>query len=296
MIARAVAGSAMLSLALMSGCAATIPTELAKARAAYAAAAASQTAALVPAELYKAQLALQRAETEFEDHPRGYHVRDLSYVAERRAELADALAAGSVERTAEGAANVAYQSTQDDIMRDTRQRLGASETDLAVSRATEAATAARLSSADAARAAADVRTSDAQLALARVAAVKEESRGLVVTLAAASLFDVGGVVLLTDSRGLLTSVADSLLERRDREVLVEAHTDSSGTDADNVVLSQRRADAVRTFLVGRGYEVSRIRSVGLGESHPIADNGTAEGRASNRRVEIIVAPARQTEP
>ncbi|MNT90758.1 Outer membrane porin F precursor [compost metagenome] len=70
--------------------------------------------------------------------------------------------------------------------------------------------------------------------------------------------------------------------------VVEGHTDSVGPDAYNQKLSQRRADAVKQVLVQDGVEASRVSSVGYGESRPVADNGTAEGRAVNRRVEAQV--------
>jgi outer membrane protein OmpA-like peptidoglycan-associated protein len=69
---------------------------------------------------------------------------------------------------------------------------------------------------------------------------------------------------------------------------VEGYTDSQGSDTYNLDLSQRRADAVRDYLVHRGYDSSRVQAHGIGEGRPIADNATAEGRANNRRVEIVL--------
>lgn len=66
--------------------------------------------------------------------------------------------------------------------------------------------------------------------------------------------------------------------------VVEGHTDSVGNDDYNLKLSQRRADAVRKYLVDKGVAGSRLTAKGLGETQPVADNGTAEGRAQNRRV------------
>jgi outer membrane protein OmpA-like peptidoglycan-associated protein len=73
-----------------------------------------------------------------------------------------------------------------------------------------------------------------------------------------------------------------------KKIMVEGHTDSIGTEENNRKLSQGRADAVREFLVSRGVEASRISAVGKGESEPVADNKSPEGRANNRRVEIII--------
>jgi OmpA-OmpF porin, OOP family len=71
-----------------------------------------------------------------------------------------------------------------------------------------------------------------------------------------------------------------------RRVRLTAHTDSNGSDAYNMKLSQRRADSVRSYLVSHGIDASRIEAEGRGESNPIADNATPEGRAENRRVEL----------
>ncbi|MDQ3288196.1 MAG: OmpA family protein [Pseudomonadota bacterium] len=72
-------------------------------------------------------------------------------------------------------------------------------------------------------------------------------------------------------------------------IVVEGHTDSQGSAEANLALSQRRADAVRTALAAAGIDASGVRAVGFGHTRPVADNETAEGRARNRRVEIIVA-------
>ena len=66
--------------------------------------------------------------------------------------------------------------------------------------------------------------------------------------------------------------------------VIEGHTDSVGNDDYNLKLSQRRADAVRQYLVGKGVAATRLEAQGLGEAQPVADNNTAEGRAQNRRV------------
>jgi OOP family OmpA-OmpF porin len=73
--------------------------------------------------------------------------------------------------------------------------------------------------------------------------------------------------------------------------VVQGYTDSRGSDALNQDLSQRRAEAVRAYLVRRGVPSDRITAQGMGASNPIADNDTAEGRADNRRVELVVQPS-----
>jgi OOP family OmpA-OmpF porin len=85
---------------------------------------------------------------------------------------------------------------------------------------------------------------------------------------------------------VLDAAADQLNECRNVSVMVEGNTDSIGTDAYNQGLSERRAESVRSHLIGRGVSASRLTAVGYGESRPIASNDTDEGRALNRRVEL----------
>lgn len=88
------------------------------------------------------------------------------------------------------------------------------------------------------------------------------------------------------SAGVLDVAAEQLAGCPNVAVRVEGNTDSVGTDAYNMGLSERRANAVLDHLVGRGVPASRLTAVGYGESQPIASNDTAEGRALNRRVEL----------
>jgi len=132
------------------------------------------------------------------------------------------------------------------------------------------------------------RTADAVAALASLASLKEEERGLVVTLSGGVLFLSNESTLLPAARVKLDQVADALLAMKARNLIVEGHTDSQGADAYNQNLSQRRGDAVRDYLVQRGYPSNHIQSHGRGEGSPIANNASSEGRANNRRVEIVV--------
>jgi OOP family OmpA-OmpF porin len=100
-------------------------------------------------------------------------------------------------------------------------------------------------------------------------------------------FELNSDIISSDYNGTLNSIADSLKSRPD-VVLIEVigHTDSTG-DADyNQVLSERRAKAVADYLVGQGVKETLFTTSGMGESSPIADNSTKEGRAQNRRVEL----------
>ncbi|QRK13484.1 OmpA family protein [Archangium violaceum] len=117
--------------------------------------------------------------------------------------------------------------------------------------------------------------------------VKEEQRGLVLTLSGSVLFRSGSVDLLPTARRRLDEVAEAL-KKTQNPLVIEGHTDSQGTEELNEELSYQRAESVRDYLVERGLDSSRIRIDGRGESQPVASNRTAEGRANNRRVEIVI--------
>jgi outer membrane protein OmpA-like peptidoglycan-associated protein len=107
-----------------------------------------------------------------------------------------------------------------------------------------------------------------------------------------SAFASGQAVLRADSRARVRAIAAFVQAAPASKVRIEGHTDSHGDPNTNLVLSRRRADAVRQALIAQGVAASRIQSVGLGAEQPIASNASASGRASNRRVEIILLRAR----
>jgi len=124
--------------------------------------------------------------------------------------------------------------------------------------------------------------------LARIAATKREPRGLVVTLSSGVFFDTGKSALKKGAQATLTRIAEQLKSNTDVKVVVEGHTDSTGSTATNQTLSEKRAQAVRDFLVSAGVPADRITSVGRGEEQPVATNNTAAGRQQNRRVELVI--------
>ncbi|MFA6034171.1 MAG: OmpA family protein, partial [Myxococcota bacterium] len=213
-----------------------------------------------------------------------------------------------VEQKRQTQASSDYQATQGKIVAKTKQDLSQTQAALAASERSGELVAGRLSSeqearatadqrtaeAEAARIAADKRAAESQAALAKLAAVKDEPRGMVITLSGSVLFASNKSTLLPEAQIRLNQVAEVLLTTRERNLNVEGHTDSQGTDSYNMDLSQRRADAVRSYLISRGYQADLIQSHGLGKGHPIADNASAEGRANNRRVEIIIEHAKLT--
>jgi outer membrane protein OmpA-like peptidoglycan-associated protein len=101
-------------------------------------------------------------------------------------------------------------------------------------------------------------------------------------------FDLDKSEIRPDAGVILDEAANQLGQVPGARVSVEGHTDSSGSDAYNQSLSERRAASVKDYLVGKGVDGSRLTTAGYGESQPVADNATAEGRALNRRVELKV--------
>lgn len=113
-----------------------------------------------------------------------------------------------------------------------------------------------------------------------------------VTFAADALFDFDKSVIKPEARAKLDDLVSKLAGVNLEVIVAVGHTDSIGTDAYNQRLSSRRADAVKQYLVSKGIEANRIYTEGKGESQPVADNRTADGRSKNRRVEIEVIGTR----
>ncbi len=119
---------------------------------------------------------------------------------------------------------------------------------------------------------------------ARVLVTKEQ-----VVILDKVFFDTNKATIKPVSFAILNDVAKVLETYTDiRKVEIAGHTDSDGNDAKNLQLSQARAESVRDYLVKKGIDASRLKPVGYGETRPIADNGTAAGKAENRRVEFVI--------
>ena len=116
---------------------------------------------------------------------------------------------------------------------------------------------------------------------------KPTDRGLVLTLGDV-LFDTGKAELNSGASRKLDQLAQFLTEHPDRRVEIDGYTDIIGTDAYNLDLSQRRAEAVRSALLSRGIDPARISTQGYGKAFPVASNADAGGRQLNRRVEIVI--------
>ena len=102
------------------------------------------------------------------------------------------------------------------------------------------------------------------------------------------LFDVDSSALSTTARSMLDQAASVFLEYPKTAMVVQGHTDSSGSESYNQLLSERRATMVGNYLISRGVDADRITSLGYGEGHPIASNDTTSGKALNRRVDLLL--------
>lgn len=270
-----------LTLALLlslAGCASTGPAQedLASARAAVQSARANPDAARSAAlELDRAQQLLGQAEASWQQGRDVERTRHLSYLAQRRAETAMAIG----ERARNEEAMQASGAERERIRLQARTR----EAEEATRRAQAAGSSARQarSEAEAARERAAELERDLQTLQGQ-----NTARGMVVTLGDV-LFSSGSATLFPGAQRSVQQLAEVLRRHAERRVLIEGFTDSQGSDASNLALSQRRAEAVRRALLGQGIAADRVQVRGHGEAYPVADNSTAAGRQQNRRVEIV---------
>ena len=118
---------------------------------------------------------------------------------------------------------------------------------------------------------------------------KQTKRGLQITLSE-TLFETGKADLKAGSKKSLDRLVTVLNENPNMKAVIEGHTDSSGSDQLNLVLSQRRSETVASYFFEKGIDRSRLVAKGYGKNFPIASNNNAAGRQQNRRVEIVLVP------
>lgn len=279
----------LASGALLGACAHQTPRELVDARTAYDRAAHGPSKKYTPAELHVAHESLVKAEKAFADKGDTIVVRDQAYIAQRKSELAEA--AARLEMSLRG---IAVADHEKDVLvaegaAKTRSELAATKQALSSQKAATAATDKELADERTRRAEAEQRAARASADLARLASVKQETRGTVITLSGSVLFASNKYTLLPAAQAKLGQVAEALLQGDPGDTfVVEGHTDSQGKPATNQELSVNRANAVRQELIAHGIAADRITAEGHGADRSIADNKSAEGRANNRRVEIVV--------
>jgi outer membrane protein OmpA-like peptidoglycan-associated protein len=260
----------LLAIQALVGCGTPLPPqELLQARSAYNAASKSAAVQLAPAQLDTAKQALEKAEASFKEDGDDQSTKDIAYIASVRAQIA--VAEAGREQAVRNKAKIDH-----DFRNSQLDALDSSKSQLEQEKAARAnAEKARLA---------------AEASLKELANVKEESRGVVITLSGSVLFATGKSTLLPIAQNKLAEVAKALSDQGYKSLLVEGHTDSQGSIDKNMALSQERAQAVRSYLVSQGIPSDKIRAEGIGSGRPVADNSTAEGRANNRRVEIVVEP------
>jgi outer membrane protein OmpA-like peptidoglycan-associated protein len=120
------------------------------------------------------------------------------------------------------------------------------------------------------------------------ARIERIGEGIKITFAGGILFDVDRAELRPEAQAELTKLARILQEYDDTNIMIEGHTDATGSDQHNMDLSVRRASSVGTFLAVQNVARDRLNAVGFGEIRPIASNETTDGRQQNRRVEVAI--------
>jgi outer membrane protein OmpA-like peptidoglycan-associated protein len=278
---------------LMAGCAHSPPDELLQARAAYQRASEGPAKEYTPAGLHVAKNSLMVAERSFRNKEDSWLIRSQAYIAMRKAELAESMARTEMYQRMSDEAKQREETLEQEIIETTKEELESvtQQLDDKQTAAAMAHTQQQLATEKQARAEAERRAAVANAELQRIASVKQDERGTVVTLSGAILFASGKSELLPTAQRKLDEVAQALLSGDPESTfVVEGHTDSQGSTEKNRELSLARAEAVRTYLISQEIAADRIKTEGLGEDRPIADNASPEGRANNRRVEIVIKP------
>jgi outer membrane protein OmpA-like peptidoglycan-associated protein len=245
-----------------------------------------------PRDMDAAKKQLDVAEASFEENGDTQGTRDQSYLALRKTEMAEVIARTARSDSATTATVDAMHADEKRTVASTAAALNRSKNENATQDVTIANGKIALKDEKARREDAEKRAAQAAADLAKFATVKQEPRGMVITLSGSVLFASAKSELLPAAQIKLNDVANALIKEDPlSKIVVEGHTDSQGAAAYNQDLSQRRAQSVRDYLVSRGIAADRVTSQGFGPSRSIAENTSAEGRANNRRVEIVVQPS-----
>ena len=264
-------GMGIAGVAGLAGCSATMPPQqLADARLESQKAANVPQSGLVQSDLYDAKQALNAAEESFKSDGDTEQTRSLAYVADRKFIAASAKAQAMDSLNQKKVAEANFNQWKEQQALATRDQLGKAQN--ALSQAQRDADAAR-----------------AKLSEIEGLKTKQTDKGVVLSLSGSVLFETGKSTLLPQATQKLKEVAKAMTQDTQHPTFdVIGYTDSTGTKAINDKLSKERADAVRSYLVSQGVAGDKIRSEGMGPSNPVASNASPEGRAENRRVEIVL--------
>jgi outer membrane protein OmpA-like peptidoglycan-associated protein len=281
--------------ATLGACHSSTTPQLRDARRAYDDAEDSPAATYAADDLRVARRALERAEDAHDDDPGSEREAQLGYMAARKAEIARAHGemAAAERAKASARANAEYQANlaRNANANARRHRVDAAKVDRDGDGDKDEIDVVRERDRPVARSrrAGGDRATAALQSLSQVANVKEEQGAVVITLSGQLLFPSGEQELSPIARQSLDEVATAIAQQpEDTMIRVEGHTDASGSEAQNEQLSKKRAQAVANYLMERDIDDDRIQVVGHGESRPMADNDTPEGRSANRRVEIVL--------
>ncbi len=271
------------------------PQDLVNARSAFARANNGPARQSDPADLHAAKEQLDLAEASYAKDGDTQYTRDQAYLAVRKTELAEVVGrTRQTDKEKNGVVSAMHADEKQAVAR-TSAELGRTRTQLATQDVALVAQGAALRDEKSRRQDAEKRAAQAAADLAKFATVKQDPRGMVITLSGSILFESAKWDLLPSAQLKLNDVANALIKEDPlSKMVVEGYTDSQGGVAYNQELSQHRAQAVRDYLVSRGIAGDRITAQGFGLTHSIADNKSPEGRANNRRVEIVVQPTNPT--
>jgi outer membrane protein OmpA-like peptidoglycan-associated protein len=211
-------------------------------------------------------------------------------IAQKEAENARLLAMAEAERAAKAKkeAEEARSLASAEADRATRAKAEAeARTREAEIRAREVEQARALAAAEAAKAAKAKAEADQLTKELSDLKSKQTERGIILTLGDV-LFATGKADLSPEAMRRVDKLVEFLQKYTNRNVLIEGHTDSVGSDEYNLTLSQKRADSVKETLTGKGIEEKRITTVGYGKKYPVASNDTTAGKQQNRRVEVSI--------
>jgi outer membrane protein OmpA-like peptidoglycan-associated protein len=243
-----------------------------------------QTGQLAPLELKLAGDAVNQATEAWRQDASATNVNHLAYLATQRVAIAHevALQHGAEAQVAQarGTRNELRLGARTQEAESAQRMASASQAQTEVAKQ-EAAQSQQLSADAQAR---------SQLLESQLLDLKAQktARGVVITFQDL-LFDTDQARLKEGGLTQVSKLADILQQNQQRTVVIEGHTDSTGSDAHNLQLSTMRADAVKSALVKMGISPTRLQSKGFGEANPISDNSQSAGRQLNRRVEIVLS-------
>ena len=265
------------------------PKQLTDARSEFQQAKTGLAMQLDPTDVHVAEIALQQAEQAWSSEPDDPNTLDLAIVAQRKAQIAEAEAAALKAQADADQSKQQLQATLSSQLNQSQAALNKTQQTLSQTQADLTRTAKESEEQKKKLADLEAKLKDARDTIAKIAAVKDDDRGMVITLQGEVLFTTGKWDLKPGAMAKLDQIAEAL-RGKEQPMVVLGFTDNVGTRDLNMELSRKRASSVRDYLVQRGIPQDLISAEGKGPDSPISDNGSVEGRASNRRVEIVVQP------